>query len=223
MNIKKLPINLVELNFHRENGINVLNQFSYKGLNIKPNSYGINLENKDGFLLGYEHFMLQSDSFIALKSLFGARIEVEPEERGKNLGEFLRLLSVVTAKKNHCQNITIYSLPEALGFHTKYGFHSAIDSSRDARKVLEAIKNDKSFDFTKSIEAAYKNESDKDTFINNVNLLTNEYLNSVYSAKKSSQFKNTIKMKLDIGNKMTKTLKDFYNDKFKANGIDYKI
>ena len=90
--------------------------------------------NSEQNVLGSEVF----DLFPEKNMIFGYDISVKPANRGKGLGELLRLASIIEMIENKVEEFKIYSKNSAVYFHSKYKFTPDFNtfSYRD-----EAIRN----------------------------------------------------------------------------------
>lgn len=195
----------------------------------------IKLQNSSSELLGKEIISLQDD----MKYIYGYNITVEPKYRKTGIkskyrfGELLRLGSVITMLKNKYKSIRIYSLNDAVYFHSKYKFEPAIEELNEAQKTLESIIKDTTTSFSDlrktaqillSKKPATTDFKQKDLFFGKVNALVKQYIERVLKEGNNGSghtFDKGFDMILtqDTAYKESK----FFNKLFKKHGIDYKI
>lgn len=79
------------------------------------------------------------DVYNMVGEMDGSYMQTELPYRHHGLGEILRLASIIEMKENNINKMTIFSMPEAIKFHYKYGFRPNIGISSDIMKTLNFL------------------------------------------------------------------------------------
>jgi len=232
-------INLSQLNFKKSYCFKTYNKTlgllhtKNKKYDAFIDIYTTKLLNKNNIALGQETFLLTKN-----KLSYGMNIDILPEyqQKGYNLGELLRLSSIIMMLENKIKVFKIFSLPEALFFHNKYKFTSDIDDYDEMISTLENsltnCKNKKEYkdiyNESNAILDASKKAKDQENLhldlMKKTNDLINRYFNKISNKKdeyKNHPFKFGIHMKLTMENILKN--KDFFNELFKKHKINYVI
>lgn len=190
----------------------------------------IELKNKLGHLLGFEHY----SHFEGTESMTGLYINVNEEYRQRNyyLGEILRLASIIQMLENKVKNFSIKSKSTAVYFHAKYKFQPSVTAFHDRDKLLKTIADDKSPDFkdlsqrakifTEQIKNILSGEKQR-SMCRPANELIKEYITRALSEKNIKQHQFGWTMDMTLTEETIKGNKDFFNALFSKHGIDYKI
>ena len=193
--------------------------------------YDTELKNKYGKVLARETFSIKDKDSMS----FGYTIEVEPEyrQKGYNLGEILRLSSIIMILENKIKEFQIYSKNSALFFHSKYKFSPRIETTEEADNILSSVINNcnnkypdikkDAFDLLIEIRRN-QNKHFVPLLCNQANDLVKYYMSTVLKTKdeyKSHNFHSGFMMALT--DKDIYQDKDFFNNLFKKHNIDYKI
>lgn len=197
--------------------------------------YITEVRNKQGKLLGKEFFSM----FDNEQDIVGLDIIVEPEYRNKNynIGEILRLVSIIEMLENKINSLKIYSKDSAIYFHSKYNFVPNIKSFQERDKALESIVNNdnKELNILKNIAAGAehllqktrKNDSPalQRSLCCQSNDIIKDYIENVLKLGnkeyKNFPFKRGMDMVLTHSD-IIKNRKTF-NTLFEKHGIDYEI
>ena len=190
------------------------------------------LKNKCGKELGKENFLLKKVGFS-----YGVSIKTASEyrQKGYGIGEMLRLSSIIMILENKIKEFSIYSLPTAIFFHSKYKFVPAIEKDKERVASLnDVIKNCTNNENFKDIEKQaqellYKIEKnnnpacEKELYAQTNELIT-KYIQRVLKkrgAYKEHSFKYGMNMKLTTKNILQN--KHFFNSLFIKHKINYYI
>lgn len=202
-------------------------------LSDKNYTYRSELLNSTDKLLGFDEFSLVSKD---VGTMFDLKIAADESLRKKDfrIGELLRLVSIMQLLKNRMKRIDLYSVADAVYFHSKYKFAPNITKFDERNNLLETVVKDKSSGFeilqgqaeiildkAKNIEdAAQQRELCK--YANSIGW---EYIQKVLKKGHEEYKKHPFERGMDmILTKSEITMnKEFFDDKFKANGIDFEI
>lgn len=194
------------------------------------NSFITELRNRFHKLLGYEEFAF----FEGAKEIFGLNIRVSDEyqRKGYNLGEILRLSSIIEIIENKIKNFDILSKDTAVYFHSKYKFKPDVTSVSDCDRLLKTVIEDKTPGFEKIAEKAkvlmqkiesVKSKEEQQHFCEVTNGILEEYITKAIETKTQKQHPFTSTMNMTLTDDTVYKNKEFFNDLFKKHGIDYKI
>lgn len=206
-------------------------------MDIKENNEGfcrmvIQIKNRLNKLLGSEIISIDKDT----KNIEGLRITVEPEYRRKSykFGELLRLGSIMEMIENKSEYINIFSVNDAVYFHSKYKFEPQIKAFDERNNVLETIMSEKretlkdiKAQAEKIVSAIEKNRHIAELqrkYCQQTSALAKDYIERVQKEDphgKIHPFKYGISMSLKMETVLEN--KNFFNELFKKHGIDYKI
>lgn len=248
--IKKTAKNVAKLKWHKFGKtdsrkffapINIENKdlgnlkVSFEKPNNSENKSYIKIINNAKEVIGREILSLYKD----MKYMYGFNISVLPKYRntGANskhrLGELLRLSSIITMLKNKYKSIKIYSINEAVYFHSKYKFEPNIEDINEAKLVLKSISEDLSPQFSDIAKNAKKlllkkpnkkNLKSKIDYLNKVNDLVNIYIKKVLLLTKNGEGHDFAKgFDMILTEETIKKHAKFFNNLFKKHGINYQI
>ena len=194
------------------------------------NKYKIEIEDKIGHMLGKELLSVDKDN----KKMYGFDIFVSPEYRNKQLGELLRLFSLMIMKENKSPHLKIYSKNSAVYFHSKYKFEPQIWQFMDRDKALESIVENSPQDaiefsrFAQNIQervSFYKNRSDiQRDLCQETQELVKEYIDFAMQKDKPAE-KCPLKWGMDmvLTKDKTEANKEFFNKLYAEHGLDYSL
>lgn len=167
------------------------------------------------------------------KNIIGHQIEVLEKYRHKNLrlGELMRLLSISLMNENRSNTFRLYSKNTAIGFHTKYKFHTDISDLNIIDAFLKKIASEKTKDFKSIAQKAQEFEdenwtgiADSSEWLDSVNNLITGYLKKITELKRSSETGSIpFFVDMELNRKELLENRSFYNSLFEKHGIDYKI
>lgn len=226
-----------KINFYKENGYKFIREMPVKSnsevfyLSSMPeNSYGTASTlvcDKTGRIVGtHTYHMGKHDS-----QCFGHYIEVpDIKDRGKGVGEVLRLASIAEMKENNMNKMNISSYSEAIPFHLKYKFKPDINDTFDVVELLEDILTTENISkanktYANKLLLEYVNAEKKPKAQINVLSKMNDFIEN-YVKDNSSQWQNVrflqnVPMSLD--NATIKQNKSFFDNLYKKHGIDYTV
>lgn len=193
-------------------------------------SFITELRNRFHKLLGYEEFAYFNDA----KDIYGLHIRVgdEYQRKGYNLGEILRLSSIIEIIENKIKNFNILSKDTAIYFHSKYKFKPNVTSFDDRDKLLETVAKDRSAGFEDIVQKAMllrhkiglaKSPEEQREYCKVANGILEEYITKAIETKTQKQHPFTSTMNMTLTDETVYKNKEFFNDLFKKHGIDYKI
>lgn len=199
-----------------ENGVGVLNSFITDSENASQTVFK-SLWNKQ---LGYHDYKINLTNNI----LEGEYIQVEKKKRHKGIGEILKLASLIEMKKNNLDKMTLYSVPDAIKFHAKFGFTPDINYTAPIPLLLKGIKentlyNDLSIQACELLERISVEFINKDN-LKKVNELLIEYINRCLKDN-TPVFNRKINMVLT--KEKINSNAEFYNTLFEKHGINFTI
>ncbi len=193
----------------------------------------IEVKNPFGKELGHELLSMDKDKS---KNIFGFDIKVADEYRRKSfrIGELLRLASIMEMLENKSSHIKICSKDTAVYFHGKYKFEPDITSFDERNKVLQSIINDKSANFQNLNQRAAKllqealattdNPANQRDLCVRTNKLTKEYIEkALLDEKPEKKHPFSYGFYMILKSDTVKHFKDYFNQMFQRQGIDYKI
>lgn len=183
---------------------------------------------KQDEVLGYE-MLKMSDSDSSIK---GISILVNPLYKGQKIGELLRLTSIMNMIENNKDFIDIFSIDDAVYFHSKYKFEPNITNLITRNLHLSALlSNDKlPQDFLPEVCELYdlsKSQiSQREQLI--LSKITNAFLRkfiekilSIKNEYKKFPFSHGMEMRLSFENIVKNH--EYFNKLFAEHKIDYKI
>lgn len=175
------------------------------------------------------------ESYIEVTDKFRCEKSSGGTTKGARIGEAMRLGTIIATIENGMNGICLYSLPQAIFFHRKYGFEPQIGTIYN--KVSEALthiaanphpKLKVCSDKSKAIIEKLKKQKSKKVVSQKTskeaNKVITEYIDTIIKEKlpiKEHNFSFDIPMKLSL--EEIKNRKDFYNALFEKHGIDYKV
>lgn len=206
----------------------------YLDVKMPQNGFGCNFisELRDRFnkLLGYEEFAF----YQGQKDISGLFIRVNNnyQRQGYNLGEILRLSSIVEILENKIKNFNIVSKSSAVYFHSKYKFKPNVTDFYERNQLLKGIIADKSIGF-EEISTKAQNLMDKINsttepakqreYCQDANELLYEYIQM--GLKDGGEQKHPLNwaMGMTLTDKNILENSEFFNEKFLKHGIDYEV
>ena len=199
----------------------------------KDYAYRSELLNSTDSLLGYDEFSLVSKN-VGIMSDLRMAADASLRKKGFGIGELLRLVSIMQLLKNHMNNIDLYSLPEAIYFHSKYKFVPNITRFSERNSLLETIAEDKASDFENFHEQAnmaldriklFKTSEKQRSFCKSANILGQKYIEEVFCKGRDEYENHSFKCGMDMTLTKSDIIKNkaFFDNKFKSNGIDFEI
>ncbi len=156
-------------------------------------------------------------------------IETIDVYRHKGIGEIMRLASLMELKENNINAIEINALPEAIQFHHNYKFKSNITQRFWAIKILKNICTNPNIQevHRKTADSLCQHISEKTTWrlektkAKSINYFIENFLKMYKSNWQKANFKITLPMVLTKEN--VNKFSSFFNNLFKAHGINYKL
>lgn len=190
--------------------------------------------------VGYNTFSISKENLV----LNGNSMQVNKELQKKyGYGEVLRLASIIDLLENSLDKISIYALTEAIPFHHKYKFKPNIPLRKDEiEELLIKISRQRNEKLQPHSQTAKKilneliycnfgmSNSKYANLTEKINLLVSNYLKA--TEKNNLNWESSISMSgvsfrtdidMDLDRNSIYENKDFFNEKFLAHGIDYKI
>lgn len=197
--------------------------------NLAQDRFRTEIYDSSRQLLGYDVFDMPKGD-----SMFDYDITVHPPHRGKELGELMRLTSVMQMVENDVDEINLYSKGSAVYFHAKYGFMPNIKSFDQRRSSLEAVVANTLPDGDIFIPKAEKilkatdnplrlSFEENQKFTRQTNELVKDFIKKVLAVggQEDAKFISGFNMKL-----MRDTIferAEFFSSLFKKHGIRFKI
>lgn len=197
----------------------------------------IELKNSFKKVFGTESLMIMPKS----KKISGMNIETAEEYRATKkgrrhgFGELMRLTSIMEMLENKCNSISIFAKNTAIYFHGKYKFQPNITDKESAIETLTTIINDKSPSFKRLSDRAknlYRLLEQSETFspeqktllFKKINSLVNTYIKKALAEGKGGKGHEFAKgMDMILTKEVVQKEKEFFNRRYKNQGIDYKI
>lgn len=166
------------------------------------------------------------DIYNMLKDFSGSFMETDINRRKQGLGELLRLASIIEMKENELTANKIFSKPEAVMFHYKYGFRPAVKDDSVSKKVLNDILGKTGDDDIKQradnlINAICKNGYIDETQCTQTNDIITDYIKRNVQKGLMPEFGEGFDMVLT--DKDIKANAGFYNRLFEKHQIDYSV
>ena len=178
---------------------------------------------------------LTMEAFIEVLDKFRSSKNPGGITKGAHIGEAMRLGSIIASIENGMKAIDLYSMPQAIFFHRKYGFepkigtvykkvmdaltHMASDNhpklkvcSEKSKAVIEKMKTQRA---KKNVSQKISRETDK---------IITEYLDTIVKEDlpvKEHNFSIDIPMRLYVDE--IKNRKEVFNSLFQKHGIDYVV
>lgn len=192
----------------------------------------IEIRKAGGKVLGREILKMNP----ALDEIKGETIEVRPEyrQKGYRYGELLRLFSIIEMNENKYSKLNLYSLPEAVYFHSKYFFEPDNYYLPERDMMLKTISLDSDFPELVSLAEELINRphySPEDEVHQNelsvqTNKLTKQYITrALEEDRELAYLKHPFKYGFTMSLTREKLLnnKEYFNNLFEQHGIDYRI
>lgn len=170
--------------------------------------------------LGYHDYKIHLNN----KFLEGEYIEVDKRMRNKGIGEVLKLASLIEMKKNNLNKMILYSVPDAIKFHAKFGFTPDIVYVAPVPLILKGVKENRIYKDLSARASALLDRISAE-FINKDNLkkaneLLLEYIDRCLQDN-TPVFNRKINMVLT--KEKINSNAEFYNNLFEKHGINFKI
>jgi len=196
-------------------------------------------DNPNASMTDGMHLLVDALKMNGVETIYGYSIKVEPQYRhlenkaNYRLGEVLRLGSIMTMLKNKYKSIRIFSVNDAIYFHSKYKFVPNIENIKEMKFALTTLIDDCSplvLDLSKKAKELFvkvtkvDSENSKKQIGLEVNALIKEYITRVLKEGKNGKghaFQKGFDMILT--EEIVKNNATFFNKLFKKHGIDYKI
>lgn len=162
------------------------------------------------------------------RTFYNATIGSSTKNQG--VGSIMHLTHIISMLENQIDKIELYSMGNAIFFHSKFKFEPDISSFEDITDFLVKeilLKRSKDTRFTKTISDTYNlfsNTSQKDK-IEQGNKIIYDYLQTVNKLKLNNDDNFSIINGFDMVLTKDKVLqeKEYFNKLFKRFGIDYQI
>lgn len=188
----------------------------------------VDVENKEGRHLGISTSNTIKDNGTLYNNIIQ---NLHQDWNVQGVGSAMRLGQIIILLENPKMNkIKLFSMGNAVFFHSKFKFKPAITDKQELTEKLEDIlvhSNDTRF--SKNVEDVKtflsNNAPSKKDYIKNGNEILNKYLQNVVKNNLHKDIKFHIYSGFDM--ELTKkdiiNNKDFYNNLFNKFGIDYQI
>lgn len=232
-----------QLGFKNLNGLKAFNEIhckTTKNNNYKKvNDYFLRIENDytpDEFYINIddEAFNQIGQSKITLRknTIYNDSIDIlRSKSKKSGAGSIMRLGQIITMLENDFDRIELYSLGQAVLFHSKFKFEPNIQKQEELNAHLQTyiipLITDKRFEKIAKEAAEYLNDKSlpKEKALEIGNKILYKYLQTInkYKLNLDENFQ------IDLGFNMILTKdkvikhKDFFNQLFNKYGIDYQI
>lgn len=187
---------------------------------FNKDTYETNIIN-NGIKLAKETFNINKK----LKTLYGKFISTQEHYRNKNLGEILRLSSIITMLENNLEKIKISSFLETIPFHAKYKFKPDVKNPYEALCIIRHIANSKNKELTREAATVLKKQDNISAheICNLAENLLKRFTKDITPRKvaRNRIHVNIVDMTLTKDDVIKN--KDFFNSLFKKHNIEYKI
>lgn len=210
---------------------------SIREVNKELDTFLIELKNSLKKVFSTESLMIEPKA----QRIRGMNIETAEEYRATSkgrrhgFGELVRLTSIMEMLENKCSSISIFAKNTAVYFHGKYKFQPNITDPKSALEALTTVINDKSASFKPLSDRAKKlykqleqNEAlsseQKTLLFKKINSLVNTYIKKALAEGKGGKGHEFEKgMDMILTQEVVQKEKKFFNQRYKRQGIDYKI
>ena len=210
---------------------------SIREVNRELDVFLIELKNSLQKVFSRESMLIEPES----QRIRGMSIETAEEYRATKkgrkygFGELVRLTSIMEMLENKCKYISIFAKNTAVYFHAKYKFQPNITDKKNALDILSCIINDSSPGYKDMSQKAKKlyqelenkeivSEEQKTLLLKKVNKLVDCYIKKALLEGKNGQGHEFEKgMNMILTEEVIQKEKNFFNKKFKNQGIQYKI
>ena len=210
---------------------------SIREVNRDLDVFLIELKNSLQKVFSQESMLIEPKS----QRIRGMNIETAEEYRATKkgrkhgFGELVRLTSIMEMLENKCKYISIFAKNTAVYFHAKYKFQPNITEEKSALEVLPTIIKDCSTGYkelSKKAEKLYQelkqnnniSEEQKTLLLKKVNKLVDCYIKKALLEGKNGQGHEFEKgMNMILTKEVIQKEKEFFNQKFRNQGIKYKI
>lgn len=192
-----------------------------------PEKFHLELDNDDFENIGSSEIELKNN-----KTLYNHNIDVIKKSlRHSGTGSIMHLGHIITMLENGMDKIELYSLGEAVHFHSKFKFEPAIKDIQSLSDFLQLDILPKADDkrFNRLAKKVINWNSNRDTSLQDKlkkgNQILYEYLQIINQQKLNRLRKYQISPGFNMVLTREKVIenKDFYNNLFKKYGIDYEI
>ncbi len=196
--------------------------------NTDTKRFYVDVENKEGRHLGISTSNTIKDKSVLYNSIIQ---NLHQDCNIQGVGSTMRLGQIIILLENPKINkIKLFSMGDAVFFHSKFKFKPAITDKEELTKKLEDIlvhSNDERF--SKNVEdvknlLSNDNQSKK-YYLKNGNEILKQYLQNVVknNLHKDPKFKIYSGFDMELTKKDILDNQDFYNNLFNKFGIDYQI
>ena len=210
---------------------------SIREVNRDLDVFLIELKNSLQKVFSTESMLIEPKS----QRIRGLNIETIEEYRATNkgrkygFGELVRLTSIMEMLENKCKYISIFAKNTAVYFHAKYKFQPNITDKKNAANALMTIINDKSNNFKllsnrakklykKLIQSESLSVEQESLLLKKINSLVNYYIKKALSEGKHGKGHEFEKgMDMILTEEIIQKERNFFNKKYRNQGIKYKI
>ncbi len=166
------------------------------------------------------------DVYNLLGEIYGTYMHSLPNRRHQGLGEILRLASIIEMKENDSYKMNIFSLPEAIKFHHKYGFRPNVEKDSDIIEILKMLESQNYEDSFSTqakdlLDDIYNNGCLDASIRHKLNGILDNYIKSHRIIAGSKLFGEGVDMVLTKNDVQSNA--NFYNKLFAKHKIDYKV
>ncbi len=230
------------LPFRVERGIKLFEEFHTTPSKFCPRDYFVRICNDDYLPKGvsirvdnenYTTIGVSDLTIMPKKVLFNDNMDVfSRSNRSQGAGTAMHLAGIMTMLENGLEKLKLFSLGQAVHFHSRFKFEPKIRELNELEDLVETnIVSHKGIGMVDDIAQRAEEWLFNDTGTNvrkrkiEGNKLLNEYLQMVLRNKyyEFDEFKVPLGFNMELTKKKILENADFFNKLFERFGIDYKI
>lgn len=191
----------------------------------------IHITDKHGNNIGYETFIMD----LRMQKMEGFFIRVTHDlcQSGARVGELIRLTSLMEFIKNNLNQIKLYSKDTAVLFHAKYGFEPQIRAFDERNMLLKKMIQlqqpefqnikEKAIILSEKIKADEIYPQKQREYCIETSWLGKDYINKLLKNGCEDKTPFLYGMNMILNQQKILQNKDFYNNLYKKQGIDFQI
>lgn len=226
--------------FKKVNGVKLFEEFHCKPKRTDARDYFVRITNEECFP-GELCIKVDNDNCSTIgacevtienkDTLFNENMEVFGRNKSHGAGTAIQLATILTMFENGLKKIKLYSLGQAVHFHSKFKFEPKITELGELETAITRnilIHDGDGMIDNAIIEAKEwlnNNRLSKKAKIQEGNRILYEYLQEISRSglNKMDEFEVPMGFTMELTKKKILENKDFYNELFKKFNIDYQI
>lgn len=187
--------------------------------------FSIKIDDDDFNGIGSSTLTLKDDT-----TLYNGNIDViSQRKKYRGAGSVMKLGEVITMLENNIEKIELYSLGQAVYFHSKFKFRPALTSIEDLKTYITddilSKRSDNRFKEVCDLAQEWLNKPESENSLEEGNSILYKYLQTVneFKLNKNPVYEIIPGFDMVLTRKNILDDKDYFNSLFKKFGIDYQI